>query len=121
MVTRILTAIFVRRKKPEQPPRSTVTVQQAARALATIVLCESRHRMYGPEDTMARHLLAMRRYGDSPLAFAVRLTGAQEAELIEAMQIEINEYAMSQTVEDGAGWTLDVSRGQQAIRSNVRV
>ena len=118
MVFKILTSVFTRRKKPTNPPKPTVTVHEAAQALATIVLCESRHRVYSPEDTMARHFLAMRRYGDTPMAFALRLVGCSEDELMHAVQAEISDFALSQTIEAGSGWTLDTTRGMNAICSN---
>lgn len=120
MVSKILTSLFAKRQKPANPPKTSVTVQQAAKALATIVLCESRHRVYGPDDTMARHFLAMKRYGDTPMMFAMRLVGCSEDELVNAIQAEISDFALSQTIEAGSGWTLDTTRGMNAICSNIK-
>lgn len=95
-----------------------VTADQAARALARIMLAACYQHHVDVRDTMAKHFLHMRKHQITPVSYAARIAHTSEAEMLELAKGVLESERLEQAVMPGSSWTPDnLSIGVAAITS----
>lgn len=102
-----LTSVFKRRCEPDVSEKSGITIDQASRALARIMLAACYRQHIDPRDTVVKHFLHMRRHGLTPLEYAARVSHVPESEMLSQAKAVMESERLEVAVMPGSGWAPD--------------
>jgi hypothetical protein len=103
-------------RRPADPPPAGIAPSDVWRALAVIMIAASRGEDIPVTESLALHLLYMRRHGLTPLAYASTLAKSTPETAMRSAVQAVETRLMEQRVKPGAGWVLrDQAKGMTAI------
>ena len=103
---------------PDGTERKGITVDQAGKALARIMIAACYRQSLDPTDALPRHFLYMRKYDLTPLAYAARCTRMSEEALLVVAKSSIEMEILEHAVLPGSGWSApNIEVGVFAISS----
>lgn len=93
-------------KPVDELPARRYTTEAWCRALARVIIAAASRQHLASGDTIAHHIVSMRRYQISPSEYVARVTGLSKEVVLAQARSHIESELLEVAVLPGSGWTL---------------